>query len=74
MLPQNYEICDMYICLRGMCGENLIGRDHKGMELLTMLSQPMRKLDSGNSANQNICHVLCAVGAMTASKPQNFIG
>ena len=57
----NYEMHDMYICVRGARGQNLVGRDHIGMELLTTSSQPMRKLDSGNLANRKVlsCYVYC---------------
>ena len=41
------EMCDMYICERGMRGKTLVGRNHIGTELSTSASQPMKKLDFG---------------------------
>ena len=35
---KNFEMCDMYICVRGMCGKTLVGRDHIGTKISMTLS------------------------------------
>ena len=74
IFPQKCEMCDMYICVRGMCGKNLIRRDLIGTEILTTLSQPVKNSILENEPIRKFCCVMCAVGATMASKPQNFIG
>ena len=44
----------MYICVRGMHGKNLIGRDYIGTEILMTSPQPMRKLGFGKLPNQKL--------------------
>ena len=41
------EMCDMYICVRGIHGKTLVGRNHIGTEISTSVLQPMKKLDFG---------------------------
>ena len=67
------EMRDMYICVRGMHGETLAGRDLIGMEISTISSQPMKNLILGNEPIRKVCCVMCAVGATMASKPQKFV-
>ena len=45
--PTKCEICDLFICVRGMHVKNLVGRDHIGTEISISPSQPMKKLDVG---------------------------
>ena len=39
------ETCDIYICVRGACGENLVGRTQVGTKISMTLFQPMKKLN-----------------------------
>ena len=54
-----YEMGDIYICVRGTRGDILAGINCVGTEIIMTLSQPMKKLFFGNRANQGI--LLCCV-------------
>ena len=30
-----YEMCDMYVCVKDVCGKTLVGRNRIGTEILT---------------------------------------
>ena len=50
----------MYLFVRGMCGENFVGRDHIGMEISMMLSQSMKTQFQEMSQSEKIV-VLCVL-------------
>ena len=42
-----YEMHVMYACVRDVCGNILVGRNHVGTEISMSVLQPMKKLDFG---------------------------
>ena len=74
--PIECEIRDIFICVRGMRGRNLVGRNHIGTELLMSASQPLRKssiLEDQQAIRSFHC-VVCAVWTTIPTKTQRFIG
>ena len=57
----------MYIYVGGACGETLVARDHIGTEILTMVSQAMKKSILGIVPIRKVCHVKCCLGVTMAS-------
>ena len=47
ILPQNERCVTYQYTVSGMCGRNLVGRNHIGTELSMSASQPMKKHDFG---------------------------
>ena len=64
----------IYMCVRGMCGETLVGRNLKGTEILMSMSLPMKKLDFGKQANQKIM-LCCALWVLPSQQnPRVLLG
>ena len=68
------EICDMYICVRCVNGQNLKRRDLIGTKLSMIPSQPMKNLIPEIQPIREFLCVMCAVGATMASNPRIPLG
>ena len=55
------EMCDMHICVRGMHGKTLVGRDHMGTEILMTPSQPMKTTQLWKTSQSENFAVLCVL-------------
>ena len=64
----------MYICVRGMHGENVVGRDHIGTDIDDIVSTNEKAWFLENEPIRKFCCVMCAVGATMASKPRILFG
>ena len=73
-LSTTHEMCDMYICVWGMPGKYLVGRNHIGTEISMSVLQPMKKLNFGRLATRKYHCVVSTVHATIPTKTQSFIG